>query len=205
MGETHECTGINSRKDLAEAIAIVRKKKLEELMDQGVTITDPSSTFIDAEVKIGKDTLIHPFTIISGKVTIGENCEIGPFARIREDVLLKDNACVGNFVEIKKSVLGKGAKAKHLAYLGNATLAEKVNIGAGTITANYDGVRKHPTYIGKGSKIGSNTVIVAPNHLGNYVTVGAGTVIPANKKIPDHSLIYGVPGKIAKNLLTIKK
>lgn len=206
LGYSDECFGINSRFDLAQAIKLLRERKIESLMESGVTIEDPKSTFIDTDVKIGIDTVIHPFTIITGEVEIGKNCEIGPFTHLHEHVHIKDGACVGNFVEVKKSTFGEGSKAKHLAYLGDATLGKKVNIGAGTITANYDGVRKHPTLLGDGCKIGSNTVIVAPNKLGAGTKTGAGTVILSGKPIPSHSLVCGVPGRIVKSLLTdVKK
>lgn len=206
LGYSDECFGINSRFDLAQAIRLLRERKIESLMESGVTIEDPKSTFIDTDVRIGTDTVIHPFTVITGEVQIGKNCEIGPFAHLHEHVHLKDGACVGNFVEIKKSTLGEGTKAKHLSYLGDATLGKKVNIGAGTITANYDGVRKHPTLLADGCKTGSNTVIVAPNKLGAGTMTGAGTVVLSGKPIPSHSLVCGVPGRIVKSLLTdVKK
>ncbi len=199
MDFSDECLGINSRTQLVEAIQKMRIRKITMLMDNGVTIEDPNSTFIDLEVKIGQDTTIKPFSVITGDVKIGKNCEIGPFAHIREGVTLTNKACIGNFVEIKKSYIGEGTKVKHLSYIGNATLGKKVNVGAGTITANYDGYNKHQTIIGNGCKIGSNTVIIAPNQLGNNVTTGSGTIIPARKKIPANSIIYGVPAKIFKN------
>ncbi len=202
LGYSDECFGINSRFDLAQAIRLLRERKIESLMEAGVTIEDPKSTFIDTEVKIGADTVIHPFTVITGEVEIGKNCEVGPFAHLHEHVRIKDGACVGNFVEVKKSTLGESTKAKHLSYIGDATLGKKVNIGAGTITANYDGIRKHPTLIGDGCKTGSNTVIVAPNKLGAGTMTGAGTVVLSGSPIPSHSLVCGVPGRILKSLLT---
>lgn len=206
LGYSDECFGINSRFDLTQAIRLLRERKIESLMESGVTIEDPKSTFIDTEVKIGADTVIHPFTVITGEVEIGKNCEVGPFAHLHEHVRIKDGACVGNFVEVKKSTLGECTKAKHLSYIGDATLGKKVNIGAGTITANYDGVRKHPTLIGDGCKTGSNTVIVAPNKLGAGTMTGAGTVVLPGNPIPSHSLVCGVPGRILKSLLTdVKK
>ncbi len=198
LGYTDECLGVNSRQELAQAIAKLRSRKLEELMDNGVTIEDPASTFIDARVKIGQDTVIHPFTVITGEVTLGKNCEIGPFTHLHDGVVLDDQVLVGNFVEIKKSHLGQGAKAKHLSYLGDATLGKKVNIGAGTITANYDGKHKHPTVFGEACRTGSNSVIVAPNTFGDRVVIGAGSVVPANCNFPSDSLVYGVPAKIVK-------
>lgn len=206
LGMTNESMGVNSRQDLSLVIKALNKDKIETLMENGVTIEDPDSTYIDDTVKIGKDTVIKPFSIISGKVLIGKNCEIGPFAHIRDGVVLKDGACVGNYVEVKKTIIGKGSKAKHLTYLGNAIIGDKVNIGAGTITANYDGVNKHNTYIKNGCKIGSNTVIVAPNTIEKNVKTAAGCIIKANTKMPPNSLLAGVPARIVKRDLTdIKK
>jgi bifunctional UDP-N-acetylglucosamine pyrophosphorylase/glucosamine-1-phosphate N-acetyltransferase len=198
LGYTDECKGVNSRQELTQAMAPLRSRKLETLMNQGVTIVDPASTFIDTAVKIGQDTVIHPFTVITGAVSIGENCEIGPFTHLHEGVFLDHHVVVGNFVEIKRSTLGQGTKAKHLSYLGDASLGKKVNIGAGTITANYDGKNKHPTVLGDSCRTGSNSVIIAPNTLGDHVVIGAGSVVPANRNFPSGTLAYGVPAKIAK-------
>jgi len=208
-----EVRGINSRSELAEVNRIVRQKKNEELMAGGVTIEDPATTYVDPDVRVGPDTVIHPGVHLEGRTRVGAACEIhagvrivdsvledrvtvknfcviqeariasgaiiGPFAHLRPDADIRQNARVGNFVELKKSVLGPGSKANHLAYLGNATIGSNVNIGAGTITCNYDGVQKHPTIIEDDAFIGSDTQLIAP------VTVGRGAYIAAGSSITD--------------------
>jgi len=185
-----------------------------------VTIEDPATAYIDRDVTIGHDTVIHPGVSIEGRTTIGSGCEIhsgvrivdstigdrvtilnhcviteariaddarvGPFAHLRKDADVRQQAHVGNFVELKKTVLGAGSKSMHLAYLGDTTIGEKVNIGAGTITCNYDGVNKHPTVIEDGAFIGSDTQLIAPVTVGKGAYVGTGTTIREN--VPSGSL-----------------
>jgi bifunctional UDP-N-acetylglucosamine pyrophosphorylase/glucosamine-1-phosphate N-acetyltransferase len=206
-----EIRGINSRRELAEVSSMVRQQKAAELMDAGVTIEDPATAYIDRDVVIGPDTVIHPGVSIEGRTTIGTGCEIhsgvrivdsrlgdgvtvlnhcviveaqignqarvGPFAHLRKDADVRPQARVGNFVELKKTVLGIGSKAMHLAYLGDATIGEKVNVGAGTITCNYDGVAKHRTIIADGAFIGSDSQLVAPVTIGAGAYVGSGTTV----------------------------
>jgi bifunctional UDP-N-acetylglucosamine pyrophosphorylase / glucosamine-1-phosphate N-acetyltransferase len=206
-----EIRGVNSRRELAEVSRIVRQEKNVELMDAGVTIEDPATAYIDRDVVIGRDTVIHPGVSIEGRTTIGRGCEIhsgariidshlgdrvtifnhsvitealiaddarvGPFAHLRPGADLRMQARVGNFVELKKTVLGPGSKSMHLAYLGDATIGEKVNIGAGTITCNYDGTAKNRTIIGDGAFIGSDTQLVAPVTVGAGAYVGSGTTV----------------------------
>jgi bifunctional UDP-N-acetylglucosamine pyrophosphorylase/glucosamine-1-phosphate N-acetyltransferase len=189
-----EIYGINSRRDLVAATNFIRWKILEYHMDNGVSVIDPSTTFIEEDVTIGQDTVIQPFSVIRRGVVIGKNCEVGPFAQLRAGTVLEDGAEVGNFVEVKKSRIGSHSKAKHLSYIGDATLGAHVNIGAGTITANYDGKNKNPTTIGDHSHTGSNTVLVAPVNLGKNVTTGAGAVV-VKGNIPDNTVLVGVPAK----------
>lgn len=198
VADANEIQGINSRSQLAEAEKILRLRKCEALMDKGVSIMDPASTFIDDEVEIGKDSIIYPFTVIEGKVKIGRSCEIGPFSHLREGVILKDEVEIGNFVEVKKSKLAKGVKAKHLTYLGDAEIGEQTNIGAGTITANYDGEKKHLTSIGAKAFIGSGTILVAPVYIGKEAVTGAGAVVTRGKHVPDKSVVVGVPARILR-------
>jgi bifunctional UDP-N-acetylglucosamine pyrophosphorylase/glucosamine-1-phosphate N-acetyltransferase len=134
---------------------------------------------------IGDDTVIHPNCVIE-RANVGPRCVVGPFARLRPDALLREDVHVGNFVEVKKSELKRGAKANHLTYLGDATIGEKVNVGAGTITCNYDGVNKWRTEIGAGAFIGSGTMLVAPVKVGAGATIGAGSTI--TKDTPDDRL-----------------
>lgn len=211
--------GINDRSQLAFAERILRQRKCNEVMLSGVTIIDPATTFIDAEVKIGMDTTILPFTMIEGSTVIGEDCligpgsriissqignqvtidnskvidsqiadgcNIGPYAYLRPGTELHQDVKVGDFVEVKKSVVGAGSKIPHLAYVGDATIGCHVNVGAGTITCNYDGENKHPTVIEDGAFIGSNTNLVAPVRIGRNATTGAGSTI--TRDVPPFSL-----------------
>jgi bifunctional UDP-N-acetylglucosamine pyrophosphorylase/glucosamine-1-phosphate N-acetyltransferase len=206
-----EIRGVNSRSELAEVSAIVRQTKNEELMAAGVTIVDPATTYIDPDVQVGSDTVIHPGVVLEGQTRIGAACEIhayvrisdselgdrvtihnyclvvgarvangasvGPFAHLRPETEVGQEAKVGNFVELKKTSLGAGSKANHLSYLGDATIGANVNIGAGTITCNYDGQKKHPTVIEEGAFIGSDTQLIAPVRVGRGAYVGAGSSI----------------------------
>jgi len=212
-----EIRGINSRTELAEVSTMVRQQKNEELMAAGVTLIDPATTYIDADVVVGPDTVIYPCVFLEGSTRIGAACEIhsgarivnstigdrvcvrnhtvvtdstvddgvflGPFAHIRPGSEVGQDAHIGNFVELKKTVMGKGAKANHLAYLGDSTIGEKTNVGAGTITCNYDGEKKHQTVIGANVFVGSNSTLVAPVTLadGSYIAAGSAvtTDVPA--------------------------
>jgi bifunctional UDP-N-acetylglucosamine pyrophosphorylase/glucosamine-1-phosphate N-acetyltransferase len=189
-----EIYGINSRRDLVAATNFLRWRILERHMDAGVTIVDPSTTFVEGDVEIGADTVIEPFTVIRSGVRIGRGCEVGPFCQLRSGTVLEDGAEVGNFVEVKKSRIGAHSKAKHLAYLGDATLGARVNIGAGTITANYDGRAKHATVVEDDVHVGSNTVLVAPVRLGKGSRTGAGAVV-AKGEVPAGATVVGVPAR----------
>ena len=212
--DADDIRGINSRIELAAVSRIVRQTKNTELMAGGVTIEDPQTTYVDPDVTIGPDTVIHPGVSIEGQTTIGGGCEIhsgariidsrigdrvtvrnhcvisdsslendsavGPFAHLRERVVVREHARIGNFVELKKTTLGTGAKAMHLAYLGDAQIGEKVNIGAGTITCNYDGVNKNQTTIEDGAFIGSDSQLIAPVTVGKGAYVGSGTTVRSN-------------------------
>jgi bifunctional UDP-N-acetylglucosamine pyrophosphorylase/glucosamine-1-phosphate N-acetyltransferase len=211
IAQAVEIRGINSRTELAEVSKMVRQQKNEELMAAGVTIVDPATTYIDSDVQVGPDTVIHPFVFLEQGTTIGVACEIhagsrivnstlgnrvlirnhtvitdatiaddatlGPFAHLRPGATLGEKAHVGNFVELKKTAMGAGSKANHLAYLGDATIGANVNVGAGTITCNYDGVAKHPTVIEDGVFVGSNSTLVAPVTLGRGAYVAAGSAV----------------------------
>jgi bifunctional UDP-N-acetylglucosamine pyrophosphorylase/glucosamine-1-phosphate N-acetyltransferase len=189
----------------------VRDQKNTELMASGVTIEDPATAYIDGDVTIGADTIIHPCVFIEGRTTIGAGCEIhsgsrivnaqigdrvtvfnhcvitdavvadaasvGPFAHLRNHADVRAGAKVGNFVELKNTVLGTGSKSMHLTYLGDATIGDKVNIGAGTITCNYDGVNKNRTVIEDGAFVGSDTQLIAPVTVGKGAYIGSGSTI----------------------------
>jgi bifunctional UDP-N-acetylglucosamine pyrophosphorylase/glucosamine-1-phosphate N-acetyltransferase len=202
--------GINDRRQLAEVTALARRRVNDGHMLAGVTIIDPATAYIEADVEIGRDTVIEPSCFLRGATTIGEGCCIGPnttlidatlgaqvtvlqshvdgatlddgalvgpFTRLRPNAHLHAGAKAGAFVEIKNSEIGKGTKVPHLSYVGDSDIGEGTNIGAGNITANYDGRRKHRTTIGKGVKTSSNTVFVAPVTVGDDAYTGAGSVI----------------------------
>ena len=215
-----EVFGVNSKKDLAEAEKINRKKIADQLMENGVTVIDPNRIDVRGKLICGKDVTIDvntvfigdvtlgngvsvaPFTIISNSIIgdetdihshsnieeadIGSKCNIGPFARIRPQTKLEEGAKVGNFVETKKSVIGKGSKVSHLTYIGDAIIGEHTNIGAGTITCNYDGANKHQTKIGDGVFIGSGVELIAPIEVEEGATIGAGSTV--SKRVPADKL-----------------
>lgn len=211
--------GINTRADLAKAFSDICSQVINELMESGITILDPQTTYIEKGVKVGIDTTIYPFTFIFGNTRIGKRCLIGPSSLVRDSVIEDEvtvehsvvkgarvrRGCligpfshlrpgadigpkvrVGSFVEVKNSRIEEGSVAAHLAYIGDSHIGKEVNIGAGMITCNFDGVRKHKTEIGDGSFIGSNVSLVAPIKLGENVTVGAGSVL--TKDVPDGTL-----------------
>ncbi len=182
LENSDEIYGINSRKNLAEATRIMNTRKLNSLMDNGVTIVDPNSTWISEDTEIGTDTIIYPSTYIEGSNKIGKNCKIGPCAHFRGGVEVEDNCKIGNFVEVKKAKIGHNTNAGHLSYIGDSELGAHVNIGAGTITANFDPITgtKSKTILKDNVKIGSNTVLVAPVEIGEGTNIGAGSVITKN-------------------------
>lgn len=182
LENSDEIYGINSRQNLAQATKIMNLRKLDELMTSGVTIVDPRSTWISEDTQIGQDTIIYPSTYIEGKNIIGKNCKIGPCAHLRGGVEVCDNVKVGNFVEVKKSKISSNTNVGHLSYIGDSELGEHVNIGAGTITANYDPLSKvkSKTVLKDNVKIGSNSVLVAPVTVEEGANVGAGSIITKN-------------------------
>jgi len=191
-----EGLGINTREDLASAEAILRLRTLKEMMVQGVTIIDPKTTYIDSEVKIGKDTIIRPFTFIENDVRIGNRCVIGPFSRLRQGTRIGHGVEVGNFTEVVRSKIGDKTLMKHFSYLGDVSVGTNVNIGAGTVVANFDGKEKHPSKISDYAFIGSDSVLIAPFKIGKKAVIGAGSVVTKGKNIPDGRLAFGVPARV---------
>lgn len=222
--DMQETVGINTRVHLAEAEAILRSRINTAWMEGGVTLIDPASTYIDASVRIGQDTVIWPNTYLHGETVIGPGCmigpntiihdtqigsrckvlasvlekavledgvDIGPFARLRKGAHLANGVHMGNFGEVKDSYLGPGTKMGHFSYIGNARIGKDVNIGAGTITCNYDGKQKHLTEIEDNVFIGSDTMLVAPVRIGAQAHTGAGAVV--TKDVPAGSTVVGVP------------
>ncbi|NQV20993.1 MAG: bifunctional UDP-N-acetylglucosamine diphosphorylase/glucosamine-1-phosphate N-acetyltransferase GlmU [Rhodospirillales bacterium] len=193
-GDPDEMLGVNSRAQLAEAELIVQDRLREAALDSGVTMTDPATVYLAADTRFGQDVTIEPGVFFGPGVTIGDNvtirayshlegatvgdgASVGPFARLRPEAEVGAGARIGNFVEIKKSTLEPGAKVNHLTYIGDARVGANANVGAGTITCNYDGFLKYRTDIGAGAFIGSNTALVAPVTVGDGAIVGAGSVI----------------------------
>lgn len=191
-----EGRGVNTRVDLAVCHAMIRQRILEDVMLSGVTIVDPSTTHIDADVKIGQDTIIRPFTVIEHDVRVGGHCVIGPFARLRPGTRIKNFVEIGNFVEISRTVIGEKTLMKHFGFLGDARVGSAVNIGAGTVTANFDGHTKSETTILDGAFIGSDSVLVAPVTVGKKAMTGAGSVVTRGQVIPDGQVVVGVPARI---------
>ena len=205
LEDSDEIYGINSRLNLAEATKMMNKRNLEKYIINGVTIVDPDSTWISEDTEIGQDTIIYPATYIEGKNKIGKNCKIGPCAHLRGGVEIVDNVKVGNFVEVKKAKISSNTNVGHLSYIGDAELGEHVNIGAGTITANYDPLSKtkSKTILKDNVKIGSNSVLVAPVTVEEGANVGAGGII--TKDIPSWALaITRSPLKILENWVKSK-
>ena len=188
LQNSDEIYGINSRHNLETATKLMNNRKLDELMSNGVTIVDKSSTWVSEDTQIAPDTVIYPSTYIEGKNIIGKNCQIGPMAHLRGDVEVGDNCKIGNFVELKKAKIANNTNVGHLSYIGDAELGSNVNIGAGTITANYNPLTKvkSKTVLEDDVKIGSNTVLVAPVTVEKGANVGALSVI--TKNIPSWSL-----------------
>lgn len=218
--ENEEVAGINDRVQLSEAEAIMRKRLNHHWMKEGVTMIDPATTYIDAEVELSADVTLYPNVMLKGRTRVMENAtiesgcvvtnsvigegshlfshsvlenaslgartKVGPFARLRPGSVLDEETKVGNFVEMKKTHLKKGAKANHFAYLGDSEIGENCNIGAGTITCNYDGFKKHKTIIGDGSFVGSNSTLVAPVEIGELAYIGAGSTV--TKDVPSGAL-----------------
>ena len=225
-----EILGINTRQELAAVDQILRRRKCASLMAEGVTIVDPASTYIDADVRIGPDTIIYPSVQIYGPSVIGEDVTIhsfsrisnsrigdrctvlegcvivdtvaaedvslGPYAHVRMGATLAAKVKVGNFVEIKKSTLGSGTKSMHLAYLGDATIGKDVNIGAGVITCNYDGVNKHPTVVEDGAFVGTDSQLIAPVRIGKNSYVAAGSSVTDD--VPPDSLAIARGRQVVK-------
>lgn len=190
--------GINSQKELAQANQIVKLRVLDKFMAGGVEISDPLSTCIDEDVSIGKNVVIYPNTIIEKNVKIGNNCKIGPMARIRSGTVIGNNVEIGNFVELNRSHIGDGCTMKHMTYLGDAVLGKNINIGAGTITANYDGKNKNKTIIGDNAFLGVGCILIAPVKVGKNSVIGAGSVVTKNHNVPDGKTVIGIPAKVLK-------
>lgn len=229
--DAQETIGINTRVHLAEAEGILRQRINRAWMEQGVSMVDPSATYIEPGVQIGRDTILWPNTYLHGSTQVGEECnlgpdvivrdcqigdgcriiasvlegailedqvEMGPYSHLRRGAHLAQGVHLGNFGEVKESYLGPRSKMGHFSYVGDARIGADVNIGAGTVTCNYDGVRKNPTEIGDGAFIGSDTMLVAPVKVGERANTGAGAVV--TKDVPPDTLVVGMPARAIRKL-----
>jgi len=227
-----EAVGVNDRLELARAERALRNRVLEDLMRSGVTVVDPTSTFVDVGVRVGCDTVLEPFTVLRGRTVVGEDCRVGPFVEINDSVLgdgvrvvqswldgaelgmgsdcgpfaklrpgtrVAEAVHIGSFAELVRSRVGRGSKVPHVSYLGDTTVGEDVNIGAGTITANYDGVGKNPTVIEDGAFIGVDTMLRAPVRVGRGARTGAGAVV--TRDVPADATAVGMPARMLKRKL----
>lgn len=227
--DAHETLGVNNRVQLAQAESVLRRRIREHWMMQGVTLIDPDSVYIDANVELGQDTVVLPNTHITNGSRIGKGCEIGPnsivaesviadncrvtasvvegavledgvdigpFSHMRPGAVLKKNVHIGNYVEVKNSTVGEDTKSGHFSYIGDATVGANTNIGAGTVTCNWDGEHHHRTTIGENVFIGCDTMLVAPVEIGDGSKTGAGAVV--NKNVPPNTTVVGVPAKELK-------
>jgi bifunctional UDP-N-acetylglucosamine pyrophosphorylase/glucosamine-1-phosphate N-acetyltransferase len=207
--EEDDVRGINTKTQLAEAEAVMQRRLRKAALDAGVTFVAPETVFLAADTKFGKDVIVEPYVVFGEKVTVedgavihafshlvgahvGKKASVGPFARLRPGTRLGEGARIGNFVEVKEA----GAKANHLSYIGDASVGANANIGAGTITCNYDGSAKHRTTIGKDAFIGSNSALVAPVEIGDGAYVGSGSVITA--RVPPHALALARARQVVK-------
>mgnify|MGYP003337952670 CR=1 FL=1 len=197
-----EVIGVNSKLELSIVENIKQQQLRHKLMQDGVTLIDPNSVFLSHDVKIGQDCIIEPNVTLGIGVEIGnnvtiksfsyieqskisDNCNIGPFARLRPESEIGDNCKIGNFVEIKKSQISQNTNISHLSYVGDSVVGQNCNIGAGTITCNYDGLKKHQTKIGDNSFIGSNCSLIAPLNIADNCLIGAGSVVTKNTENGD--------------------
>lgn len=237
-GNPDEVLGANTRAELATVARLMRERILDDLMDGGVTIVDPATTYVDAGVVCGPDTVLEPNTFLRGDTKIGSGCligpnthlvdtsvgdgavvafsvaskakigpeaSVGPFANLRHDTVLARGAKAGSFAEMKNARIGEGSKVPHFSYMGDVTVGSGSNIGAGTITCNYDGKDKHPTTIGEDVFIGSDSILVAPVRVGRGAYTGAGSVVTQDVRAGE--LVYGVPATRRKQVVkkTAKK
>jgi bifunctional UDP-N-acetylglucosamine pyrophosphorylase / glucosamine-1-phosphate N-acetyltransferase len=213
LDDPREAMGVKDRTRLAAATAIIQARILDKLMLSGVTIVDPRSTFVEATVTIGQDTVIEPFTVLKAHTIIGSDCRIGPhahiedarigdrsdcgpFVKLRPGTEIADDVHIGSFAELVRTKVGRGSRVPHVSYLGDTDLGEDANIGAGTITANFDGTNKNRTKIGDGAFVGVDTMLVAPVKLGKGSRTGAGSVV--TKDVPDGATAVGVPARVIR-------
>lgn len=233
IADQWDIVGVNSRRDLAAVEGALHIRVINRLLDGGVTIIDPASTYVDESVEVDPDVVIHPQTFLRGQTVVGAGCvigpsteiidsrlepevrvwwsvvegarvasgvRIGPFCRIRPDTVIHENVSLGSFVEVKNSEIGDHTQVNHLSYVGDADLGARVNVGAGSVTANYDGRDKHRTVIGDGAFIGSGSMVIAPRHIGEGALTGAGSVVTHDVRPGER--VAGVPARPLKKKST---
>ena len=203
LADASECLGINTHEELADAVAVLRGRINSHWMEEGVTLVDPGTTYIDVDVRIGRDTVIEPGCQILGDTVVGEGCRIkaytviessrlgddvsvGPSSHLRPDSQLNQGVKIGNFVEVKNAVLGEGTKAAHLTYIGDADVGARVNFGCGSVVVNYDGLDKYRTSVGDDVFIGCNVNLISPVTIRNHSFLAAGSTI--NMEVPEDAL-----------------
>jgi len=195
FASAEEGQGINSQKDLSIVTQKINQREIEKHQERGVTFMAPEQTFVAPDVKIGKGTIVYPWCFIESGVTIGPKCQIGPFAKLRKGTAIGAENIIGSFVEVNRTRTGKKVLAKHLSYLGDAVIGDGTNVGAGTITANFDGKNKHLTRIGKKVFLGSNTVLVAPVSVPEGTKTGAGSVVIPKTRMKKGDVVVGIPAR----------
>ncbi len=229
LNDPAEAAGVNDRVQLAAAESHLRGRLLRALMLGGVTVTDPATTFVDAGVEVGQDTVLEPFTVLRGATVVGAGCRIGPhteirdsrvgdgariehswlhgvefgagsdcgpYSKLRPGTRIAAGVHIGSFAELTRTTVGSGSRVPHMSYLGDTTVGEGVNIGAGSITANYDGRHKHPTVIEDGAFVGVSSMLVGPVRLGRGSRTGAGSVV--TRDVPDGATVVGVPARVIR-------
>ncbi|HNX81073.1 MAG TPA: NTP transferase domain-containing protein [Candidatus Omnitrophota bacterium] len=195
IGDINEALGINSRVELAQASKIIQKRINEKIMLDGVTLVDPETAYINYGTKIGQDTVIYPFTVIENDVIIKKRCSVGPFIHLRPATRLEDDVVVGNFLEIVRSKISSKTWAKHFGYIGDTRIGKSANIGAGSVTANFDNNQKNVSVIKDNAFIGCDTVLVSPVVVGKGAKTGAGSIVTKHTKIADYTVVAGVPAR----------
>jgi bifunctional UDP-N-acetylglucosamine pyrophosphorylase/glucosamine-1-phosphate N-acetyltransferase len=193
LKDISEALGINSRVELSRVNTLMQARLNESYMKAGVSIVDPRSAFIAYGTKIGPETVIYPFAVIDKGVKIGKGCSLGPFIHLREGTVIADGVTAGNFLEMVRTTVGSASLIKHLGYLGDSRIGKGVNIGAGTVVANFDGKHKQNTRIEEGAFIGSDSVLVSPVKVGRRARTGAGSVV--TRDVPSGATVVGVPAK----------
>jgi bifunctional UDP-N-acetylglucosamine pyrophosphorylase/glucosamine-1-phosphate N-acetyltransferase len=195
ISDLRQVQGVNTPLELMKAAQFLRQITIEKIILKGIIIVDPEHTYISSDAKIGPGTVIYPYSFIESATVIGTDCRIGPFSHLRGGSIIGNGVEIGNYSELVRTKVGDKCKIKHFCYLGDAQLGKKVNVGAGTVIANFDGKKKNRTTIGDSAFIGCDTVLVAPVKIGKKAITGAGAVVTKNKNVPPGATVTGIPAK----------